>query len=349
MKRTIARIVVLMTFVGTATAQEVGQRRDGDHGRGVRGRGPSIRRIVDRRSEQIEFDAEQTARIDEIVAAHEERMEELRAQRREVRAAMEAGDEERAAELREQFLQQREEGGGPIQALFDEIAPVLHEDQREAFRQFRDDFAQRQFPGERGRMRQMFRDLPDALNMTEDQRREFGELLATQREMMRERVRQRRQQGEEGRLEESGRPARPDFDAMRDEMFEQVAEILNDDQLELLAEYWVSADWAGRTSEQQESDDLRLVLLAAKRVRGLSREQHEAWRQITRDAMRSSRDLRRTDRNGKATLAAAVKAKVVDLLEESQREEFEQNLERLKSRQKGGQRERGARRGKAEE
>ena len=344
MRRAFAPVVVLLTLTATAVAQDFERQRDEGRGRGRRGRGPSISRIVERLSEKIDFDEEQSARIDEIVAAHEERMQEVRARRQEMRAAMEAGDEERVAELREQLRQQRGERGRVLRTVLDEIEPLLHEDQVKAFQQFREDFAQRRGPGGRGRMGEMIRGLPDAVNMTEDQRKKFEELLAGRRERMRERMRERRRQGEAGGFEAAERRGPPDFAAMQDELFKEVAEILNEDQLELLAEYWVPIGSEAGAREGQRTDDFRVVLSAAKRLRDLSSDQKQAFQEITRQAMRSFRDLRRTDEKGKAALDAEVKSKVLRQLDEQQREKFERDLERLKSHKKRAERERRARR-----
>jgi hypothetical protein len=180
--------------------------------------------------------------------------------------------------------------------------------------------------------------------MTEDQRKKFEQLLAGRRERMRERMRERRRQGEAEGFEVSERRGPRDFAAMQDELFREAAEILNEDQLELLAEYWVPIGSERGVSEGQKADDFRVVLSAAKRLRDLSSDQKQACREITREAMRSFRDLRRTDKAGKAALDAEVKSKVLRLLDEQQREKFEQDLERLKSHKKRAQRERRARR-----
>ena len=333
MRKIIVPILALATLAIPAVAQDLGGRRDEARGPGGRGNGPPLRRLIERLSERLDFDDEQTARIEKIVATHEERMQEMRAQRQKVRAAMEAGDEQRAAELRGQLRQQRGERGRFIEAVFDEIEPVLYEGQTEAFQQFRAEFTQRlDRRGERGRMREMMRGLPDAVNMTENQRKEFEELFAKRQELMGRQMRQHRQRGEGGGFAGGEHPAPPDFTAARDELFSEISGILNEDQLELLAEYWAPIESETAAREKPPADDFRLLLLAAKLIPDLSREQKETWRQITREAMGSLRDLRRTDKEGKAALAAEVKAKIVKLLDEEQTKAFERNLERLKSR-----------------
>ncbi len=331
MRKAIGTVVAFLTLTVAAVAQDVEGRLDDGRGPGRRGHGPPIHRIIERLTEQLDLDDEQTARIEELVAAHEQGMQEVFAQREEIRAAMQAGDEERVAELREEL---RQEWGGPgaaIQALLDEIEPVLREDQLETFQQFRENIAPGPGPGGWGRMRRMVEGLPDAVNMTEEQRKKFAELLAQGRDKMGERMRERWPRGQEGGPDEAEHPGRPDFSAMENEFFDQVSEILEKDQLDLLAAYRAGSESGRGARERREADDLRIVVSAADRLQGLSSEQKEEWTEIKGEAMRSYRDLRRTDKEGRAALAADVKARILKLLDEEQTTEFERNIERLKA------------------
>ena len=186
MREIIISAFALVTLVAPVLAQDSG-RHDEARGPGRRGHGPPLRRLIERLNERLDFDDQQMARIAPIVAAHEQEMQKVRAQWEEMRAAMEAGDEARATELRAQLRQQHGEPGRRVEAIFEEIEPLLYEDQIQAFRQFREELAQRrEHRGGGGRMQKMLRGLPEAVNMTEDQRREFEELLAKRREMMHE-------------------------------------------------------------------------------------------------------------------------------------------------------------------
>jgi hypothetical protein len=338
MKKAMAALVVLAMVAVTAVAQDVERQRDRGRRDNRRGRGPSISRLVEELKQQLQFDDEQLAQIDELVAAHEERMQENRAQWREVQTARDAGDEDRAAELREQLRAQRGERGQGIEALLDKIEPILHEEQREAFQQIRARMSQQRDRGDRDLMRQIARELPDAVEMTDEQRAEFEALLTEQRAIMRERMRDQRPPRREGDdAEQTPRRGRADVATMYDKFFEQVAEILNEDQLGLLADYRARIE-AERRSGRQGTDDVRAVLSAAKRVRGLSSDQKDSLREIETKAMQSYRELRR-DAEGQAQLAAEVKAKIVKLLDDDQNQEFERNLDRLQSRERRGERE----------
>ena len=332
-KRTVS-VLAILTLAATVVAQDFEAQRGEGRGPGRRGRGPSAARLVERLGAEIEFDDEQTARIEEIVAAHGERMREFREQREAVRDALDAGDDELAARLREQLRWQRGQRRGGVREILGQIEPLLHDDQLDAFQRFGEDVAQRGERGGWGRMRRMIRDIPDAVDMTEEQRSKFEQMLAKQRETMRERMRERFQQAEEGGLEEAQRPAPPDFSAIYDEVFDKVAEMLNEDQLELLDRYQVEVGLTMRAPEAREGEDLLVIVAAANRLRDLSSQQKDEWRQVKREAMEASRKLRGKDKEGKAALAAEVKTKVLELLDEEQEAEFERNVERLESRQK---------------
>ena len=334
-------VVVSLALAATALAQDT--QRPGDRGRrgAGRGRGPSLSRIVDRLNRELNLDEEQLAKIQEIVAAHESDQQDVAAKWQEVREAMQAGNEERANELREQL---REQQGGAVEAVLDEIEPLLHEDQMEAFQDVRERMAQRRGPGGPGDMFRIMRELPDAVNMTEEQRKEYDALLQERRAGMRERMMERRQQQEGEGVGPDRRGDRPGFEAMFEGFFEDVAKILNEDQVKLLDEYRARIESERGASGSRESDDIRLILSAVKRVRDLSDEQKDTVRDIEREATRASRELRR-DREGLALLAAQVKADIIKLLDEQQAKEFQENLDRMQAR---GQRAERGRRGRSD-
>ena len=200
MKRIMAlTVVALFALATTAVAQQgpprgergQGQQRGGrgqGQARGERGQGPRMGQFFDRIIEELNLDDEQMAQVDEIRAAQQERMQNMRAQWEEVRAAMEAGDEQRAAELREQMRSQRGDPGAAMQAMLDQIEPILHDDQLEAFDKIRERMNQRTQQSERWRdQMRMIQELPDAVGMTDEQRGQYQDLLAQRREDMMQR------------------------------------------------------------------------------------------------------------------------------------------------------------------
>lgn len=301
----------------------------GGPGRGW-GPGAWLGQMVERLDQELVFDEEQRAQVGLIVAAQEERMQTMRAQWQEVRDGMEAGDEARAAELREQL---RAQGGGPgrgMEEMFGQIEAVLREDQLVTFRQMQ---TRMQEMRERGReMWQTVRELPDAVGMTDEQRVAYDALLRERWQAMREQMRQRWEQGAD-----AGPWEPPDWAALEDEFYGQVAGMLNEGQQQLLSDYRGQVGGEALPVERQAVDDLRKVLQAMKRIRGLSTEQRESLREIERSAQRSYADVRR-DQERAAQLAADVKAQIIKVLDPTQAEGFQRMVERLHGRSGPGER-----------
>lgn len=340
----------------TAIAQDVDR---GPEGRGRRGefrRGPSLEQLVERMKGAVEFDEQQLAQVDELLKKHQEQAEQNRARWRELREAEEMGDETRAAQLREEFRAQRAEGGmrsrGP-DGFLNEVEALLRDDQVEAFRTFRESLPPPPDRGPGEAMMRAVRDLPDAVQMTDEQRAQYDKILEERRAAMRERWSRRgRPEGEgegapqppppPGEGAEDGQPAesadrpprfeRPDPSAMLDELFTQVAGILNADQVKLLEEYRNQVGSEMRDPGGRGARDPRAVISAAKRVSGLTSEQEDAIREIENETAQAARGVPRSDAEGQAMIAAAAKEKILKVLNEEQKAEFERNLERARSR-----------------
>lgn len=337
MKKLVCVAAALLVISATAFGQDDGRRRGDREGRpGRRGnRGPSLRQMVERMNETLNFDEQQMEQIDKLLEAESEQSQDRRAQFEEMRKAMDEGDDERAAELREQFRAQREDRNARMQEFLDEIEPILHEDQVEAFGEVRERVTQRdQDRRRRGGQMRMYRELPDVLEMTDEQREEYRELMDERRAMMRERMQETRNSEQEPGERGEGRPERrrPDFESMQAGFFEDLEEILTKDQIAALADYRAEMDVASRGERGRENaDDLRALVQASRRIPDLTSEQKESIREITSEAMRESRQLKSKDKEEKAQLAAATKSEIVKLLDDEQAEAFERNIERVSS------------------
>lgn len=337
----------------TATAQDVDR---GPEGRGRRGdfrRGPSLEQLVERMKSAVEFDEQQLAQLDELLKKHQEQAEQNRARWRELREAEEMGDETRAAQLREEFRAQRAEGGmrgrGP-DGFLNEVEALLRDEQVEAFRTFRESLPPPPDRGPGEAMMRAVRDLPDAVQMTDEQRAQYDKILEERRAAMRERWGRRGRpdgegaqpptppaEGAEGEppAEAGDRPPRferPDPSAMLDELFAQVSEILNADQVKLLEEYREQVGSEMRDPGGRGGSDPRAVISAAKRVSGLTTEQEDSIREIENETAQATRGVPRSDAEGQAMIAADAKEKILKVLNEEQKAEFERNLQRTRSR-----------------
>ncbi|UCG17410.1 MAG: Spy/CpxP family protein refolding chaperone [Phycisphaerales bacterium] len=302
--------------------------------------------MIARFVEDLDLDEEQRARVEELAAAHRERMQKNRELWAELRAAERDGDQARAAELRAQMA----DGENPwdsIRQVLDEVEPLLNEEQYDRFMEMRDGMDRRHEEGERRRearesYERMVHDLPDQLKLDDAQREAYDKLLETQREASRERMqqmrplweqmRQAREAGDEERIEELTRQVeelQPDREAFRDDFLEQVEGLLNDTQKPLLAEY--RGQFAVAPGERPlRPADVRDILTAARRVE-LEREQRHRLRLVAREALKDAYKIRRTDKEAQAALAASVKEKIVEMLEQGQRKEFERQIQRARS------------------
>lgn len=348
MKKCLVVFAAFAMLSAVAVAQQTDQPQRGRGGRGGQGgpggpggfggpgRGMSLTGMIDRLDEQLVFDDDQRVKIDAIVAKYEQDNTSGRELWEEMRKARESGDDARVEELREQMRNQRGQFGEQMQKMMDEIEPILYEDQRVKFQEFRQRFQQMRDNMRNGTdWRQVMRDLPDAVEMTDEQRAAYQELLQQRREAMRERFQQGRQQGGPPQGE------RPDPNAMMDDFFTQVAELLTEDQVALLNDYRakIGSQQGESRGGGQEASDVRTVISAVRRVRGLTSDQQDAIREIERDASQQARTLRRADKDAQTQLATDTKAKIVKVLTAEQAEQYEQALARL-SRDSGGQRER---------
>jgi len=324
MMKRMAIATLVLTLTATVAGQEPGRRGDWGGAGGNWGPRQWLDRMVEGFDHELGFDEQQWVQLDTIVAAQEARAREAFAQWQEVGSAMAVGDQTRAAELREQLLKQFNGSEGGMRDMFNEIETVLQEDQLARFQEMRQTMQQWRDHGRQ--MWQAVRELPDTVEMTDEQRQDFHALLRDRWQAMQEEMRQRSEQGLDGIQWDA-----PDFAALEDDFYGQVAELLDEKQQSLLSDYRLQFATRGQPTEQQQTDDVRNVLKAMKRVRELSGEQRDALREIEHDALNSYREVRRYKERS-AALAADVKARIIAVLNPEQSEEFTRSLERLRPR-----------------
>lgn len=321
---------------GADSPEQRGERR----WRGGPDRSMWADRMFTRIADELDLDEEQRTQFDEITAEHRERMRESGRRWMEVRQAMRDGDEERAAELRAELREWRGAESG-ISEVLDEIEPILRDDQVGRLWEIQDRMQRGR--DHRERYSRIVRELPDELELDEEQRGEFSRLLAARREQMRERWAERRplmqqmreahEAGDEERVAELRRQleeSRPDPATMFAAFFEQLKDILTEEQQVRLAAYRERLETGGR-DERRGPGDLRNVLRVAKRLR-LSSEQKGELKDIEREAIGAYRKTGRRDREGQARLAAKVKEEIVQMLDAEQVEQFEEQLQRFERR-----------------
>lgn len=238
-------------------ARGEGRRDQGEGGR--RGGRRGFGRMFDRIAEQLELDDEQMRKFDEIRDSHREKMEQFRARWQAVRQAREDGNDELAAELRDELRAEREEGGGPremMRQIFESLDPILTGDQRGQLAEMRERYAARRERGE-GRRRggwrgpgfqRTFERIPEELELDDEQMRQFEEIKTAQNERMeqfrqrRASIRQAREDGDDELSERLRSELRADMEEnggprswMRQAM-ESLDPILSDEQRDRLSE-----------------------------------------------------------------------------------------------------------------
>jgi Spy/CpxP family protein refolding chaperone len=332
----------------------------GPHGMGRGERGPM--QMLERLPEQLDLSMQQRQQFDDIMRDFRVRWADqtpdrdaLRELNREYRQARDAGDTQRAEELRKQMREMARNRGGMVSEFLDAVDGILNEQQRERLNEMRERLERR---GPRGQgLRELMRELPDALNLTEEQRAFLDGLLAEERErvgQLREQfaklrplfqeLREAMQNRDEARVAEIEaeierlRPERPDPLALA----EKLKEVLTDEQKQQLDQ--LVAERApdrrdGPPGARQRNTDVRGLFRCAMRLK-LTEEQRGLLSDLRREAMRESRAVR-GDREKLTALEEATKTKILEMLDASQTEQFNELLTRGTGYERPRGRERG--------
>ncbi len=303
---------------------------------------------------------------------------QMRELRRELRDAKEAGDEATVAELEERVAatprepRMRRRPGAVFAPFFDEIKPMLAEDQLERLDAFQTRQQDRWLLG--GRTSRTVEQLPQQLGFDQSQQEAFDAARAQLREEMtaqRElRMEARRMFGEIRAAENAGdtetaESLRAQVEEMRPEdpmaplksFFDQLEPTLTDEQRTQLAgieervlapphptEMRRGRDGAGRRERGRRGRGQTLQTLAqAVRRLDLESTQRDSINDIVRDAMRLGREDRKSRREGNQALVQDTKTKILEVLNADQKAELERLLERDGRRERPRRRaERGA-------
>ena len=310
----------------------------GPRGFGERGgyRGFSPREMVQRLPEQLNFTEEQQALFDALVEEYQPQWDAARGRRGEMRALVEQmrearrnGDAARADEIRDQMREMGRGDGRFMREFMSDVEPILNEDQLARFHQMRQRFERRHGRSRAaGEARRLLRELPEALEMTNEQRAQFDEILAAQRGQRRDMrplfdaLRAAREDGDEARVEELTAELEAKREAMRnpDALFEKIKPLLTDEQRARLAEL------RAQLARDKGPRDLRAILEAAKQL-DLTSEQRDQLKTIMRETQ-VVQERGRLSRRDRAELARATKTQIADLLDADQKAEFERLLEK---------------------
>ena len=307
---------------------------------------PFYGRMVERMGADLELDDEQRVAFEELTAGFRQRMADAGARWEEIRAAREAGDEARAAELRRDMDPAR--GQEEIDTALDQLESHLRPEQIDKLDAMRDRMERDR--AERDGFRRLMTDLPDRLELNDEQKEQFDEVMAENRRAMGERFAAMRPLWEEMReARESGDAEaaaalqaqldaqRPRLETQMGEIFSRLEPLLNDAQKTSMQEFrdellpaGGEAQAAADATGDGKSLDAREVLRLARRVR-LNDEQRESLREIEKEIMREYRGLR-GDAEARRALGEQAREKIVALLDATQAERFATLIERQSRR-----------------
>lgn len=363
--RRVAAVVASIVFVAPVFSQDGGgqviiQQQDGQVRRmggmggpggpgGGRG-GMMGGRMGFRMIEELDLDEEQQKVYDELAAPMRERMRAQGEKWRAAREAADAGDDSQMKALQEEMRANGARGGGGFGGgmdgfndILDQLEPHLRPDQVDKLDNMRDrmDRDRESFDS----WRKISEEAPDKLNLNEEQRgqfkemldaarQEFGQKMGAMRPLM-EQMQEAREAGDNAKVAElraQMEQMRPDGNAGLQALMGQLEGILHDDQKAAFAEFQQDVGVGGDANDASSGNgpDVKSILKAAKRLR-LSADQKEDLKLIERQSMRSLRSAGR-DADAKAELATRTKEQIERMLEEDQRARFDQLIERMSRR-----------------
>ncbi|MFO0837091.1 MAG: Spy/CpxP family protein refolding chaperone [Phycisphaerae bacterium] len=308
--------------------------RFGPGGPGGPGGPMNVGRMAERLAEELQLDDAQKAQYDDIVARYRKEFAGDGQLFEQMRAARESGDQEQMREIGQQMRQRRQAMDQAMGRFYDEVRPILREDQVQRL----DESRERQQARERRNPMRAVQELRDSLNLDATQQQQFDEMLQSVRERMMasreggemremfEQMRAAREAGDMNKVEQLRQQFadRNDFTESMESFMDDLAPILRDDQKAALEAF---RDRYQASAARGEATDFRTLIAAARRV-DLNPEQARALKQVYDEARRAAREVRSGDSEGRATLAAKVRDDIRSVLTADQYRQFEQNLER---------------------
>jgi hypothetical protein len=306
------------------------QQRERRPSRGFQARAKRIR-------EQLELDADQQAEYDRIVDKYNKRRggaadsKRLRELEKELQRARQTGDDERAAEVRDEMRAAR--GGGPIEPFLDEIEGILRDDQLKKLVEIREELAEdsTRGPAALAELKTLRRRLRLSRDQDEQYDQRYEELksdLAAGRgggeemDTIVKELMKAVEAGDEERIQEL-RTQLPNPSAQAEiavaHFLDDIEEFLEPEQLETLEAFRHRMD-RGRGGKVS----LREYFRFATKL-DLDKEQQEALRDLRKQTQRSEREARR-DKDALAALTAETQEELRSILTDEQCAEFDRWL-----------------------
>jgi Spy/CpxP family protein refolding chaperone len=336
----VALLLTVPAWAQRGEGDEQPARQGGRPGRGGPGMGMGSPEDMARQlGETLNLTAEQKPKYDAIVEKFKPKWQEQANERakmmdlvREMRDALQKGDEAKAEEIRKEIEDLREGSRALLTQFLDEVQPILTPEQVQKLDEFRERVER--FRGGGGGLEPLLARVPDELKLTDAQRPKFNELAAKVRANLRElrTLRDEMRKAREGDNSARATELQKQIQEKRntesvDAFLAQLEPILSDEQKAKLPDLWV------RLGGGMGPNDARFVLRVAQRLE-LKPEQKTKLNQLAHDAMVASRAELTPEKH--AEIAKSTKDKIVALLDPNQAKEFERLLERGTRMRPGG-------------
>lgn len=348
MFRSRFELLIVMALAFPVLAQQ-GFRGERD-GEGDRPRW--VQRMLDQLADDLELDESQRTQMQAVADEQGRRMREMGRLFRDIRQAERDGDDALAEELRAQLPERPAEGWNPRTQFFDELEPILRDDQL-----LRLDEIRERFPG-RGEER--MNRFADDLNLDEGQRVQLEEASAELRSRMMaqgeqwrelrplyDELREAREAGDDelaAEIEAEIEELRPNPGRGMEEFFDQVEGFLREDQIPALNEMRAeAAEMRQRFSERRGAEFGRDVEESAAETLGRLEEEVDLGDLELTDEQRAefARTIEglqaRADQMSAAEVRAEALGSLKKVLREDQMGAFDE-IQRsvLTARQRGG-------------
>jgi hypothetical protein len=310
----------------------------------------NLTRMADRMVASLNLTPEQKTKVDQMVAEHNQKREELRQLIAEMIRAPKTEDPEKYEQLRSRVTEMQTKLKDPVGWLAEDIEKVLEPGQAERLRAVREQMAHGGAVRPRND-RALLHELRADLELTPEQSAQLDAMLAqggdshgqhaqgqggaTSEELkpLLEDLKQAREQRDRQRILEiqeklAGMESSDSVDW--DDLLTRLAPILNEGQLEKLEAFETRLDGG---ADGAGPDEVRDIFRAARRV-GLTGEQARALRDMQRGLRRKHGRGVVPDEAERQNVVTELREQLKTLLDTEQYRRFEANLQKLRKRDK---------------
>lgn len=320
-----------------------------------------LQTIMGKIAAELNLDAAQKQKLDEIVDSYLKELGDRRRKWFEMRQAEKQGDAAKAEALRAEL-----QDAGPtnpqstVPAILGELEPHLRADQKQQLGEIEARFTRRAAGSSE---LTALANVAAELNLNDRQQQQYDALVAEYREHtasdasrmievagIYKELEEARRSGDEARaaeLQKRMAAAQPDRRGELEKLLDRIEQILDTDQRRAFAEQ--RDDIVSSLTARGGGPDIRTLLRTAKRLK-LEDDQKHKLADVERESEEALRALKAHDRDGRLRLAAKVKTDIMAILTPEQQRDFERQLDRRAGRRPdapaGGEKPAGGKRGR---